>query len=80
MKSKIQKNVLMLYRDFLKLGNKYLKEEPKSNYQNNLRKKFEENRSIPRIKINFIEFKLREGKNLLAHLTEYGFNNSSFTS
>lgn len=72
MKSQIQKNVLMLYRSFLKFGAKNLMGDKKKEFDIILRKKFDINRNVSRMKINFIEFKLREGKNLLNQLVEKG--------
>lgn len=72
MKSQIQKNVLMLYRKFLKFGSENLEKDKKEKYFELVRKKFEGNKNVSRMKINFIEFKLREGNNLFNQIEEKG--------
>ena len=62
--SKLQKSVLTLYRDYMKFG--VSKPEPlRSSIINYAYKQFRENRNIKRIKMDRIEFLLRQENNKL---------------
>ncbi len=75
MKSPLQKNILTLYRNFLKFTSSNFDRDKQVLIRNKIRNEFEINRGISRLKVNYIEFKLREGKNLLKSLESGNITN-----
>lgn len=76
MKSRLQLNALLLYRDFLKFS-KTLSASARPTYLAKVKAQFEEDRQIPKRKFNTIEYKIRTGKNLLNSMKESNTTNAT---
>ena len=83
-KSLLQKNIISFYREALKYTHTlkpvifYLNyKQARDSLKNYLRSEFKQHKDIPRIKINRIEFLLRQGRNKLLGFKSSNIDNIS---
>lgn len=69
-RSKLQSEVLGLYRRFLRFSLTLETAEARKDFYTKAQHEFRKNASVSRMQISFIEFKLRHGEQLMSMLEE----------